>query len=134
MHCSHVGSDGTRCGAPEQFVDRETGFCRAHGPGSTERMASLGRKGAEAMAKRLRGGLAAAEFGTLTTPKDAERWLEVVGRAVATGRLGHAEGRTVVSGVREWLRAHEAGHVAERLEELAGRLEQLRGGSVRRLK
>ena len=86
------------------------------------------------IAARRAKGLAPDELPALDSPQAAERWLEEVGRAVSTGRLGHQEGRAIVGAVQQWLKAHEAGHVAERLEELAGRLDELRGGSVRRLK
>ena len=79
-------------------------------------------------AKRLKGaaGLDQHELPALRTPQDAETWLEVVGRAVAEGKLSHNQGRTVATTVREWLKAHEAGKVAERVEELREQVAALR--------
>ena len=36
-------------------MDPKKEFCRQHGPGASERMAEQGRKGAEAMARKLKG-------------------------------------------------------------------------------
>jgi site-specific recombinase len=52
--------------------------------------------------------------------------LEAVVRAVATGKLGHNEGKAVVRGIREWLRAHEAGAVTDRLDALLDALAEWR--------
>ena len=90
-------------------------------------MAERGRKGAESLKKHWRGQvLDETELPPLRTPHDAEEWLEVVGRAVATGRLSHNHGRTIATTIREWLKAHEAGKVAERVEELREQVAVLR--------
>jgi hypothetical protein len=52
--------------------------------------------------------------------------LEVVGRAVATGRLYHKQDRAIATTIREWLKAHEAGTVTERVEELQEQVAALR--------
>ncbi len=128
--CAGTNAAGRPCRSPVVGSD---GFCPAHRPGGSSEMRRRALKGA--IASRRAKGLAPDELPALDSPQAAERWLEEVGRAVSTGRLGHQEGRAIVGAVQQWLKAHEAGHVAERLEELAGRLDELRGGgSVRRLK
>lgn len=127
MRCQHVDDDGDRCQAPEQFVNPETGFCHAHGPGAEDRMAERGQKGGQAAArKRRQDGLSPDELPPLDSPQHAERWLEVIGRAVTSGRLGYQEAKAGVRAVKTWLGAHEAGEVTERLEELTHGLAEWR--------
>lgn len=127
LRCSATNAKGEPCGAPPSMIDPETGLCPAHQEGARERLRAAGRKGGEQLRKRLRGdGLTDEDLPRLDSPQAAERWLEAVGRAVATGRLGHNEGRTVVKAVREFLRAHEAGAVSERLESLLDALAEWR--------
>ena len=78
-------------------------------------MRRLATKGA--LASR-RTGLNPDDLPTLDGPQTAARWLDVVGRAVATGRLGHREGATVVRAVEAFLRAHEAGSMSDEIERL----------------
>lgn len=125
--CQGIRSDGKRCQAPARFVDPSTGFCHSHGPGAKERLAAAGRKGAETTARRLRGqGLCDDDLPPLASHAAAEEWLEAVGRAVATGNMGHNAGATVIRAVREWLRAHESGSVSDRLEALMDALAEWR--------
>lgn len=125
--CDGTKADGSSCGAPPNLIDPETGCCPAHGPDGREKMREIARKGAEATKRRWRdGGLDADELPPLDGPRAAEHWLEVTGRAVATGRLGHREGRTIVSAVKEWLSAHDAGRVSQRLEALMDALAKWR--------
>lgn len=125
--CQATNASGEPCGAPPSMVDPEKGLCPAHQKGGRERLSAAGRKGAEAVQRRLRGdGLQEEDLPPLESPQAAERWLEAVGRAVATGSLGHNEGRTVVRAVREFLRAHEAGKVSEQLQRLMDALSEWR--------
>lgn len=125
--CRGEKRDGSPCRAPSNMVDPETGYCPAHDPGARERLREAARKGGEATAKKLqREGLQEEELPPLDSPQAAARWLEVVARAVATGRLGHHEGRTVVRAVREFLRAHDAGRLSERLDNLMDALAEWR--------
>ena len=45
---------------------------------------------------------------------------------VATGRLGHQEGRTIVSACREWSKAHTDGQVAREVERLREQLDEVK--------
>lgn len=105
----------------------EDGWCPSHRPGNRERLREAARKGGLALARKHRGrGLDEDELPELHTPQDAARFLEAVVRAVATGKLGHNEGKAVVRGIREWLRAHEAGAVTDRLDALLDALAEWR--------
>lgn len=122
--CGGTRDDGSPCGAPSNLVDPDSGFCPAHGPGGSEAMAELGRKGAEATARKLQSdGLSDDELPPLESHEAAERWCDVVGRAVAQGRLGHNEGRTILRAVREWRDSRDQGEMADLLEELWDGLE-----------
>lgn len=117
--CNGTRDDGSPCGAPSNLVDPDSGFCPAHGPGGSEAMAELGRKGAEATARKLQSdGLSDDELPPLTSHEAAERWCDVVGRAVAQGRLGHNEGRTILRAVREWRDSRDQGELSDHLDAL----------------
>ena len=91
-----------------------------------------GRRGGRATRVKWRGkGLADSDLPPLRTPQDAETWLEALGRAVATNELGHHEATAVTRTLREWLRAHEAGAVSERVERLRRQLDELRAGKLK---
>jgi len=88
-------------------------------------MAEIGERGRKAQ-KRNRTPLAEHELSDLHTPQDAARRLDFVGQAVGMGRLTHAQGRTIAMATREWLRAHEAGRMADRVETLREQVEALK--------
>ncbi len=117
--CKGTNQDGKRCQSPEHLVELETGYCPAHAPGGQERMAEMGRKGAEAMRRKwMAKGLEPGELPELRTPHDAQRALDIVAHAAAEGRLPQRQADATTRAVREWLRAHEAGVVSDRLEVL----------------
>ncbi len=127
--CSALNAEGKPCGSPESVVDPESGLCWAHQPGSRERLVEAGRKGAAATARkwRGRGGLEPGELPQLGTPHDAQRALDIVAHAAAEGRLPQRQADATTRAVREWLRAHEAGVVSDRLEELRATVAELKG-------
>lgn len=126
--CSATRDDGEPCGAPSQFVDPETGYCPSHDPEKREAIRAAARKGAEAAKAKRQGrrGLEPEELPPLDSPQAAERWCEVVARAVATGRLSHNAGRTIARLVREWRESYDAGQVTERLDALMDALAEWR--------
>ena len=131
LRCRATTHIGDPCGAPAEFIDPATGLCPAHSPGGTARLREAGRKGAEATAKKLRGGgLESTELPPLNSPQAAAVWLEAIGRAVACGRLSHRDAVAATKAVREWLRAHEAGAVADQVEELRRKVSELKGGDL----
>lgn len=128
--CKGTRDDGSPCEAPESFIG-EDGWCPSHRPGASEKLREWASKGGRASAeKRKRDGLSEADLPPLESPQDAETWLEVVARAVATGRLSHHEGKAVARLVREWLRANEAGAMQDRMESLEEKLSKLRRGEL----
>ncbi len=71
--CRGTKDDGSLCGAPDALVDPKTGFCPAHGPGASKRMADIGRKGAESTARKLRSpGLDSDELPPLDSLEAAQ--------------------------------------------------------------
>ena len=73
-HCKAKNAHGAPCGAPESLVDAATGFCPSHGPGASQRMVEIGRKGAEATKRKYAGGgLPSKHLGSLETIKIAAR-------------------------------------------------------------
>lgn len=127
MACQGINSKGEPCQAPDSVVNSE-GFCPAHRPDGHRDMMERAKRGGAAKARRERrkDGLAPEELPPLDSHADAETWLEVIGRAAATGRVGHNEAKAGISAVRQWLRAREKGAVAEKLEDLQDALEEAR--------
>ncbi len=132
--CRATRSGGEPCGAPPQLIG-EDGFCPAHRPGARERLSQAGRKGAEATARKLRGagGLEPGELPVLRTPHDAQRALDIVAHAAAEGRLPQRQADATTRAVREWLRAWEAGAVAEQVEELRRKVAVLGSETLKAL-
>lgn len=129
--CSATNVDGSPCGAPSAFVDPETGLCPSHDPENRERIREAARKGAKATARKLRGeGLEDDELPPLDSPQAAEKWCEIVARAVATGRISHNAGRTLARLVREFLRSHDAGAVADQVDDLREKVAALKRGDL----
>ena len=133
--CRGTTQDGRRCRSPEHLVDPETGYCRAHGAGGAERMAEIGLRGAEATRRKyMARGLEPGELPELRTPHDAQRALDIVAHAAAEGRLPQRQADATTRAVREWLRAHEAGAVADQVEKLRRKLSELKGDKLEVLK
>lgn len=129
--CDGTKADGSPCGAPPSLVNEESGFCPAHDPDNEERRQEIAKKGAEASVRARRGGgLEEDELPPLDGPRAAERWLEVVGRAVATKRLSHNEGKALARVIREYLRAHESGAMEDRVEDLREKVAALKSGDL----
>ncbi|MEE8191734.1 MAG: hypothetical protein V3T74_03255 [Gemmatimonadales bacterium] len=99
-------------------------------------MAEIGKKGAAATARKWRRahGLEPGELPELNTPHDAQRALETIAHAAAEGRLPQKQADATTRALREWLRAHEAGAVADQVEELRRKLSELKGDKLEVLK
>lgn len=119
-------TNGRPCRAPSTLVG-ESGFCRSHDPAQKDALRLDASKGGRkaARTKHLSNG----ELPPLESPQAAARWTEVVGRAVATGRLSASQGHAMLRAVSEFLRAHDAGDVAERMEALRNQVEKLKAGA-----
>lgn len=128
LRCKATNRDGDPCGVLPHLVDPESGLCYAHQPGVREQLIEAGKKGGAATAKKWkRKGLAEEELPELRTPHDAAARLDLIARAVGTSRLGHNEGRTMVSAVQQWLKAHEAGALEDKVQELRRQLREAKG-------
>ena len=91
-------------------------------------MKELSRQAVAARRRMAKGkGLYADDLPPLTNPQAAERWAEAVGRAVASGRLTHAQGRAVAALLREWRASYEAGEVEDQYRELRAQVDRLMG-------
>jgi len=94
-------------------------------------MVRRARKGGYARGESGPPGLSPEDLPPLETHRDAKMWLEVVGRAVATGRLSDRSGQAVIRAVSEWVKAHEGeltAHVVDDLQEEVKRLKDELGG------
>ncbi len=120
--CRSLNARGEPCRSPYTLVGAD-GLCPAHRPGGKRRARENGKQGA----RKLRHQLVQDDLPPLRTPKDAETWLECIGRAVATGVLSASKGGVATSTVRAWLQAHDAGAVTDRLEELRATVAELKG-------
>ena len=126
-HCKAKNAHGAPCGAPESLVDPATGFCPSHGPGASQRMVEIGRKGAEATKRKYAGGgLPSEHLGSLETIRDAQRWLRMIAEAVGERRLTYSEGQSMTAAVREWIKAEDARLRAEDLQELQAEVADLK--------
>lgn len=122
--CGAEKDDSTPCQSP--FIG-DDGLCDAHRPGGREVMHERARRGG--ISRALQNGppgLEAEELPPLESHGDAKRWLEVVGRAVCTGRLGDKETNAAIRAVSEWGRAHEGELTAYVVEDLATEVKRLK--------
>lgn len=126
-HCQATTADGSPCAAPSNLVDPETGLCASHDPARRERIREAGRKGARAAARSRNGpaALTSEELPELHDHQDAEQRLDLVSRAVLTGRVEPKVAHAAVRAVETWLKAHEGRMVAEDVEAVRSRLEDL---------
>ncbi len=129
VRCRATKTTGEPCGASPRLIG-EDGFCPAHRPGARERLSEAGKKGGAATARKWRGGhgLEVGELPELRTPHDAQKALDIVAHAAAEGRLPQRQADATTRAVREWLRAHDAGVVADQVAELKAKIDELKGG------
>lgn len=132
--CPHRKDDGERCGCRTR-LNPETGLCVWHDPEREEQRRQMQRQGGKATAaKRRPDGLLPEELPPLESHEDAQRWLDRVGRAVATGRIDNRDANSVVRAVEAWIKAEAERLGADAVHELRERLETLEadvGGTVR---
>jgi hypothetical protein len=80
--------------------------------------------------RRAQRGIDPDELPALNSPEAAQQWAEIIGRAVASGRLAASAGNTVRCLLSEYLSATEVRAMQERLAQLGahvGRLTPARG-------
>ena len=128
--CKATNAKGEPCRSPYTLVGAD-GYCTMHRPGEAQENRRRRRQGG----RKSKGALLLGDLPPLRTPKDAEVWLERIGRAVATGVLSASKGQVATSAVRAWLQAHDAGTVTDRVEELRAEMAKLKGAKkLRRVK
>jgi hypothetical protein len=122
--CRGDTAEGEPCQARPEWVN-EDGWCLSHDPSPEAARArkQRARLGGAVTAAKNSKGIDPDSLPPLDGPKAAARWTEVIGLAVTTGRLSSAQAQAGLRAVSEFLRAHEAGTVQDRIEELAARLE-----------
>lgn len=118
--CGYPKDDGSRCQSSIGLCEEPgCGKCFAHCEHRAEERREAQQKGAASTNAKKRGsGLAPHELPPLESYEAAEEWLDTVGRAVGTGRLSAAEGNAIRGCVRDWVAAHEAGEVTDRVHRL----------------
>lgn len=126
QRCIANNSKGERCKVVGQLVNDE-GFCPAHKPGGREEMIRRARKGGAVTAENFkRDGVREHELGPLDTLEDAQRWLQILGGAVAAGRITAKDASTAVNAIRVWITAEGERLTAEVVDELRGEVAELR--------
>lgn len=123
--CSGTNESGEPCGVPPSFVG-EDGFCPAHREGGREKMKELAQRGAQASkANREPSGLDPEELGPLEGHADAKKRLDLICRAVLTGRISDRRAQAAIRAVSEWVKAHEGELTALVVEDLQEEVERL---------
>ncbi len=120
--CQGTKADGTPCSSP--FVGAD-GFCGAHGPGASERMRQRGIAGGRATAEKFRRVFDADRLPRLTTPEDAQVWLEAIARAVGAQQLTDRQANAMTKALETWLKSRSALD-AEQAEKLRTLLDELK--------
>lgn len=138
-------SDGEVCGYPREGkapcespigLCETCGHCLSHCEHREEERREARSLGGQTTAKRYHrpDGLLPEELPPLESHADAQRWLDRVGRAVATGRIDNRDANSVVRAVEAWIKAEAERLGADAVHELRERLETLEadvGGTVR---
>lgn len=134
QRCGHPKDDGEPCPTPIALCS-SCGRCRSHCAYSEacdyseEQVRAARSKGARARNAKARGddpaGLEPDELPPLKDHDAAKSWLEVIGRAVTTGRLGNREAQAAIRAVHTWLNAEAEQVTREELDELRSAVERL---------
>lgn len=127
--CGFEKEDGELCRSP--IVDEEHGRCPAHRPGGAEEMRERASRGGRARARQRQRGpdvLDDEELHELESHADAKARLDLICRAVLTGRITRERADPAVRSIKEWVSAHRAELADEKLEELEQRLAAIEAG------
>lgn len=128
--CRGTNATGDPCGAPSRFVG-DDGWCPPHRPGNREALREAGRKGTAAHhGNGARDspepeGLDPEALPPLRDHADAKKRLDLIGRAVLTGRIGDKVAHAATRAVREWIRGHEGELTARVVDDLEQEVERL---------
>lgn len=100
--CTAIKADGERCQV--EFGLKEDGKCLYHSAYTADTLREGQRAGGRATAeKHRRTGLEESELPQLVTHADAKARLDLISRAVATGRLDKGDAASAINGVKVWL-------------------------------
>ncbi len=90
-------------------------------------MAERGRKGGLATKRKMASpGLDPEELPELRSHEDAKAFLEVIARAVATGRLSDRQANSAVRAISEWIKAEAERTTAEVVGHLRDEIDRLK--------
>lgn len=126
LQCKGENADGTPCGAPPTMVDPDSGYCPAHDPDRADERRERAKAGGQATARKHRDGFSADELPPLESPADAERWMEILSRAMVAGRISRSKVDVARKGLKVWLSAHESGKLEAKFDRLVDGLESYR--------
>lgn len=102
--CVHIKPDGERCRATGGI--QADGKCALHSEHTAAKVAAGRRAGGAATAEQFRRpGLTEEDLPVLQTHGDAERFLEQVARAAATGQIDKGDAAAATRAVEAWLKA-----------------------------
>lgn len=93
------------------------GWCPAHTPGSAQRRAATGRKGARARWPKL-------VLPVLDSPAAALTWADAIGRAAAERKIAPGLASVALRAARVALAAFDAAEILPRLEAIEERLRE----------
>lgn len=125
--CRGTTDEGKPCGAIPQFVDPETGFCPAHGPGGREEMRRRGTRGAYVRAKGEEPPVELPKDAlALEDHADAKRVLEIVLRLVMQKQLSSQQAYAAIRAVEAWMKAEAEEATMEVVEDLREDVERLK--------
>jgi len=121
--CAGRRADGEACESP--FVGQD-GYCDAHSPtrGGRDEMQRRGLMGA--LASRKPGGLDPDEIEELETHADVRQRLDLICRAVLTGRLRDGQAQAAIRACEAWIRARGEEVTMEVVGDLRRQVEDLK--------
>ena len=112
-----VTKDGRPC--PTAANLGESGFCPFHDPDKT-RLKAMGAKGGSTP------GLSIEHLGDLETVKDAVRWTQLIGKALARRDITPNEANALMRVVSQWHKNEDLRLRAEDLRDLERHVQELK--------
>lgn len=127
LRCQGEKADGSQCGAPPSMVDEETGYCPQHDPAREEwRREKASRAGKASVKARRDKEFSLDELPELDGPQAAEKWMEIIIKAMIDGRLSQNKMDLARKGLKVWLKAHDKGQLEDRFDRLETALKTYR--------
>ncbi len=128
--CASKKNNGDPCNVDAQLLieDEDTPgvwWCFGHHPDYEDARDAARSKAGSRTALKYRKApryLDTHDLGALESAEDAQRWSEVIARAVVTGKLSANAAGMALKSVEQWLRSHETNDLNARLAELERRV------------